>query len=154
MHPNEGLSLSQKQSFENWDKRIKINPKVFESDAHNAYVDIYVNSLAKEPYEKRFSSYPVGSEVIKPLYGDINKTRLARVVYMIKMQEGYDSDNGDWWYGVSDASGKELWHEGRIQHCIDCHAFAKETDYMFSESVMEEIEVQKGLREEEVYDFD
>jgi len=149
--PSPNLSMSQLQSLEYWDKRIKINPETFESDAHNAYVDIYVNSLAKEAYEKRLAVYPVGAEVIKPLYKNKYKEGLARVVFMIKMQKGYDAKNGDWWYGVTDPTGKELWYEGRVQHCIDCHVHAKETDYMFSESVMEEIEIQKGLRGPEVY---
>jgi len=153
-HFEKEVSLSSTKSFENWNENIKLNPEIFESDTHNAFVDIFVNSLAKEAYEKRFKVFPVGSEVYKPLYNNATKDRLARVVIMIKMAEGYDSKNGDWWYGVTDPSGKELWHEGRIQHCIDCHALAKETDYMFTDSVMEEIEVQKGLREEEVYLFD
>lgn len=151
VQPAKESSAIHERSFEDWESNIKINKEIFESDAHNAYVDMYVNKLAKEPYEKRLSVYPVGSEVYKPLFSDAEKSYLARVVIMIKMEKGYDSQNGDWWYGVTDPSGKELWHQGRIQHCIDCHALAKETDYMFSESVMEEIEIQKGLRKPEVY---
>jgi len=154
IEPIQESSAIQERSFEDWENNIKLNKDIFESDAHNAYVDIYVNKLAKEPYEKRLGVFPIGSEVYKPLYSDAKKSHLARVVIMIKMQKGYDSKNGDWWYGVTDASGKELWYKGRIQHCIDCHALAKETDYMFSESVMEEIEIQKGLREPEVYLID
>ena len=145
------ISTIEEKSFEDWREKIKLNLDAFESDAHNAYVDIYVNELAKEAYEKRLDLYPVGSEVFKPLYNDEERTRLARLVIMIKMQKGYDSKNGDWWYGVYDQTGRDAWHQGRIKHCIDCHALAKETDYMFSESVMDEIEVQKGLKQAEVY---
>ncbi|PHR55866.1 MAG: hypothetical protein COA44_09500 [Arcobacter sp.] len=154
LQPEEERALVSEKSFENWSKKIKLNLEVFESETHDAFVDIYVNKLAKEAYEERLSIFPVGSEVYKPLYNNTKKENLARVVIMIKMKEGYDSKNGDWWYGVTDRTGKELWHEGRIQHCIDCHALAKETDYMFSESVMEEIKVQKELREEEVHIFE
>jgi len=28
---------------------------------------------------------------------------------MVKMPPGYDSENSDWWYGVYDASGMDMW---------------------------------------------
>jgi len=144
IQPEKELVIKQR-SFEDWREKIKLNLDAFESDAHNAFVDIYVNELAKEAYEKRLDLYPVGSEVFKPLYNDNNRTHLARLAIMIKMQKGYDSANGDWWYGVYDPSGTDAWHQGRIKHCIDCHAVAKETDYMFSEGVMDVIEEQKEI---------
>jgi hypothetical protein len=44
-----------------------------------------------------------------------------------------------WWYGVYDETGMEGSHQGKIKSCIKCHTQAKETDYMFSESVIESI---------------
>lgn len=146
LRPDKDSIVVSEKSFAHWKEMIKLNLEIFESEAHDAYVDIYVNELAKEAYEKRLPIYPIGAEVLKPLYGDTEKKRLARLVVMIKMQKGYDSKNGDWWYGVYDPSGTELWHKGRIQHCIDCHAVAKETDYMFSEGVMDVIETQKAFK--------
>ncbi|WP_223175394.1 cytochrome P460 family protein, partial [Sulfurimonas gotlandica] len=69
-----------------------------------------------------------------------NKKILVRVVIMEKMYKGYDSQNGDWFYAVTNPKGDDVYEKGRIQHCISCHNLAKETDYMFSESVMKKID--------------
>jgi hypothetical protein len=55
---------------------------------------------------------------------------------MVKMPLGYDSENADWWYGVYDASGMDMWNEGKLSGCIICHKQATEMDYLFSKEVM------------------
>ena len=118
--------------FPEWRQHYKLTPEIIKSDAHNAYVEIYLNDKAKPRFKE-------GSEVFKPLYADPQGKHIARLVIMVKMYDGYDSDNGDWWYGVYDKSGTKMWYEGRIPECIDCHAMAKETDYLFARSVMKKI---------------
>ncbi|WP_148218543.1 cytochrome P460 family protein [Sulfurimonas autotrophica] len=51
--------------------------------------------------------------------------------------------NNDWWYGAYDKTGTTVWFEGKIKSCIKCHQIAKKTDYLFTESVMEEIDFQE-----------
>lgn len=126
--------------FPNWKKTFKLNQKAFESEGHNAYIDIYVNELAKEPYIKEHEIFPVGSAIFKPLFADANRNGFARLVIMIKMKAGYDAKNGDWWYGVYDESGMKASHQGRIKSCIDCHAEGRATDFTFSQSVNAEID--------------
>lgn len=129
--------------FPRWKNLHKLNTKPLESDAHRAWLDIYVNNLAKEPYITQSDRFPIGSIVLKPLHTDPQRSETARLVIMMKMQKGYDSQNGDWWYGVYDETGMEGWYQGKIKSCIKCHAHAKETDYMFSETVMESINEEK-----------
>ena len=111
-----------------------------ESGSHNAYVDIYVNKAAEAAYRERKALFPVGSEVYKPLYATPEKKEIALLVIMRKMAPGYDNEHNDWWYGVYDGSGRVGYHKGKIRSCIACHAQARETDYMFSSSVMDRIE--------------
>jgi hypothetical protein len=125
--------------FPEWRQYYKLTPEIIKSDAHNAYVEIYLNDKAKDAYIKVEPRFKEGSKIFKPLYADPQGKHMARLVIMVKMQEGYDSDNGDWWYGVYDESGTKMWYEGRIPECIDCHAMAKETDYLFSRSVMKKL---------------
>lgn len=129
-------------TFPRWRSLHKLNTAAMESDAHRAWIDLYVNDLAKEPYKRKSDRYPEGAIVLKPLFPDKERSSVARLVVMIKMEEGYDSENGDWWYGVYDKSGMEGWYSGKIASCIKCHKHAADTDYMFSQSVMEEIERQ------------
>jgi len=70
---------------------------------------------------------------------------------MEKMKPGYDTSNGDWWYGVYDESGMEMAYEGRIPECISCHTMAKETDYLFSRSVMKKL---KGIDTNELFEYE
>ena len=126
--------------FPKWKKTYDLTKGIMESDAHNAYVEILLNKKAVDAYVEVKPLFPVGSEVFKPLYRDAEGQEFARLVIMVKMQEGYDSENGDWWYGVYDESGTKMAYEGRIPECINCHALAKETDYLFARSVMKKLD--------------
>jgi len=139
---NEGVvKQDQKKqfTFPCWKSLHKLNAEALESDSHQAWFDIYVNALAKKAYTEKLNLFPVGSIVLKPLYPNPQRTKTARLTIMTKMEKGYDSENGDWWYGVYDETGMEVSHQGKIKSCIKCHALAKETDYMFSGSMMESI---------------
>ena len=134
------LQQEKVMQFANWNKFYSVTQGIIESDAHNAYVEIFTNEKAKKAYIEVLTKFKEGAKVFKPLYRDINGTQFARLVIMVKMQEGYDRDNGDWWYGVYDESGTKMAYEGRIPECIKCHSIAKETDYMFSRSVMKKLQ--------------
>lgn len=135
-----GLSASDTDNnqftFPDWKNLHKLNTEALASGSHQAWVDIYVNELAKKAYIEKWRLFPVGSIVVKPIYSDQERSETSKLTIMVKMEKGYDSDNADWWYGVYDESGTEVWHQGKIESCIKCHTRAKETDYMFSESVM------------------
>lgn len=91
---------------------------------------------------KKVKKFPVGAKFIKPLYADNRRNHLARLVVMVKRESGYDSENGDWWYGVYDKTGKDAWYQGQIHSYIQCHKIVKESDYLFTETVMDNIEMQ------------
>jgi hypothetical protein len=137
--------------FPKWKKTYDLTKGIMESDAHNAYVEILLNKKAVDAYVEIKPVFPVGSEVFKPLYSDAEGKEFARLVIMVKMEEGYDSANGDWWYGVYDESGTEMAYEGRIPECISCHAMAKETDYLFARSVMKKLD---GIDTNEFFEYE
>ncbi len=128
-----------KFTFPHWKNLYKLNTVALPSADHNAWFDIYINTLAKKAYVEKLSLLPVGSIVLKPLYPDEQRSEIAKLTIMIKMEKGYDTEHGDWWYGVYDETGMEGYYQGKIQSCIKCHTQAKETDYMFSEIMMESI---------------
>ncbi len=133
--------------FPYWKSMNKLNKELLESDDHKAYIDIYVNDLAKEPYIRETERFPVGAIIIKPLYPKDKRENIARIVIMMKMQKGYDSKNGDWWYGSYNENGIDAYAEGKINSCIMCHEVAQDTDYLFSESVMYDIKSQIILKD-------
>ena len=146
------LSADVKYNFKSeftfpwWRSMNLLNKEPIESDAHNAYIDIYVNDIAKPSYINMHKKFDEGSIIIKPLYTGAKREMLARLVIMMKMPEGYDSENGDWWYGVYDEYGVEGWYQGKIKSCITCHKMVKESDYLFTESVMEDIHLQNSIK--------
>ena len=133
---------SEDISFEDWKKQTRLNEEPLDSASHNAFIDIYANDLGAKAYIQKAKVFPVGAELFKPLYTDTKRKKLVRLVVMVKKEQGYDSENGDWWYGIYDKTGKEAWYQGRINSCIQCHRIAKESDYLFTESVMDNIEMQ------------
>jgi hypothetical protein len=133
--------------FDDWKERESLNDAPLLSKSHKAYVDIYANALGKEAYIKHASEFPVGAEIFKPLYPDDKRSKIVRLTIMVKMPKGYDTKNGDWWYGVYNGEGTQMWHQGRIQSCIDCHELAKQTDYLFTQSVMQDITFANEMRE-------
>jgi hypothetical protein len=61
---------------------------------------------------------------------------------MVKMPDGYDPENGDWWYAIyHDVAGIKPVKQGRLYNdCILCHKGASDTDYLFSKDVMVEVD--------------
>lgn len=151
------VSLLAQDSFTEWNKAYKLNSRVIKSASHRAYIDIFTNKKATKAYINKAKEYPIGSIVYKPLYKDKSKKILVRVVIMEKMYKGYDNQNGDWFYAVTNPKGDDVYEKGRIQHCISCHELAKDTDYMFSESVMRKIddmnfEIERTIPNLELYE--
>ncbi|UCN01397.1 cytochrome P460 family protein [Sulfurimonas sp. SWIR-19] len=130
--------------FPKWKEFHPLNKTLLHSHDHAAMVDIYTNDIATQPYIEQASQFPQGSIVLKPLYKKNDRNGyLARLVVMVKMHKGYDTEHNDWWYGVYDQAGTTVWFEGKIKSCIQCHEIAKKTDYLFSKKVMEEIDFEE-----------
>ena len=125
--------------FPRWKSLPKLNTEALVSADHNAWFDIYLNARAKKAYVEKLSVLPVGSIIVKPLYPDGQRSEISKLTIMLKMEKGYDEEHGDWWYGVYDETGMKGSYQGKIKSCIECHTKAKKTDYMFSESVIEEM---------------
>ena len=129
------------QTFEDWQSWTKVNPETLFSEGHVvSWVDVYVDDLAKTTYLTASAPYPECARIVKPIYSDATATDIVKLTIMVKMPPGYDPENGDWWYGVYDASGTYAQMKGgRRQDCISCHKQASDTDYLFSKDVMEAI---------------
>lgn len=125
-----------KMTFKNWREWTSITSGPVRSQGHNNnWVGIYVDQLAEETYRSASSPYPRCAKIVKPIYADASGAGVRKLTVMMKMAPGYDPENGDWWYGVYDASGTELWRAGKLPECIICHEQAEETDYLFSQEV-------------------
>jgi hypothetical protein len=124
-------------TFEDWRNWTSVTPEPVRSKGHNNnWVGIYVNELAEATYLSASSPYRVCAKIVKPIYTDASGKNVRKLTIMVKMSPGYDPENADWWYGIYDESGTDVWDEGKLPDCIICHKQATETDYLFSREVI------------------
>jgi hypothetical protein len=90
-----------------------------------ASILVFMNDAAARVFAARSGTYPVGSVIVK------HKTISASfgVGGMVKRAPGFDPAHGDWEYFYFEDPAKI--DGGRISTCIECHASAKRTDYVF-----------------------
>ena len=92
---------------------------------HGKYIMTYINdSTAAQP-----DSPPPGSIVVKENFSSEDPGSLGALTVM-KRIEGYDPDNGDWFWARFEPSGK-LTHSGKVSMCADCHFDAGGDDFLF-----------------------
>ena len=101
--------------------------------AHTAIL-VYMNESAAEAFARGGRAYAAGAVIVK------QKTLLARrpdapraadrgVGGMVKRAPGFDPAHGDWEYFYFEDPARI--ETGRIASCVQCHAGARKTDYVF-----------------------
>lgn len=111
--------------------RVKFGPHA------NTGILVYMNKAATDAFTTNSSSFPVGSVIVKQktIHGDFDKLggrgqeADTGVGGMVKRPSGYDPKNGDWEYFYFENPKKV--EGGRISSCVQCHAAAKDKDYVF-----------------------
>lgn len=142
--PRERVDLNcgneTERTFEDWRSWTKATANVspLASDGHpGAYVDVYVDDLAKDIYMAASGPYPECARIIKAKYTDETATQVERLAVMVKMPAGYDPRYNDWWYARYDPTGTQAIDQGKlIISCGKCHQRAEDTDFLFSEEVL------------------
>lgn len=99
-----------------------------------------MNELAAKSFPS--SEYPIGGVIVKekrvgffsdPEHEDelnsYGSDQFDGVGGMIKREPGFDPEHGDWEYFYFEDASKIT--RGKIQSCIECHAMARETDFVF-----------------------
>ena len=102
----------------------------------NCGVRIYMNEIAAVAFEEN-AKYPVGAVIVKEKqmlgYRTKDETEWAAtgsgVGGMIKRAIGFSPDGGDWEYFYFENT--DAIESGRLDSCIQCHAKAKNTDFVY-----------------------
>ncbi len=117
-------------------KAMADSAKVDHGPHANCSVNVFMNDRAAKAFNQK-SAYPVDAIIVKEKqmlgyrtegHGKWNGAGDG-VGGMIKREEGYDPSNGDWEYFYFDTIDNI--ESGRMSNCIECHARAKDTDYVF-----------------------
>lgn len=128
-------------NYQNW---TKVNSETITGDVSGAlgsahegtqgFREVYVNmtgeavSLGKTAYP-----YPEGTILVKESFKDSGgkKGDLANITIMVKREGGFDSGNGDWEYLMTNQA-KAVQMQGALGMCINCHAQASDSDFVFT----------------------
>ncbi len=98
---------------------------------HGDFLKLYVNRVAAaNPKE-----LPHGSVIVKENYGRDKRTLMA--ITVMYRSKDFDSANHDWYYVKYEPNGKvsemqAMRVAGKVKMCIDCHAGAKDGDFVFT----------------------
>ncbi|MFG0284023.1 MAG: cytochrome P460 family protein [Phycisphaerales bacterium JB039] len=98
---------------------------------HGARLKLFVNRRALSNPDDP----PAGSVLVKENYGP-DGGELVAITIMQKI-DGFDPDNGDWFYAKYGAEGAIARQAGqlvagKVQSCIECHETAAGDDYIFA----------------------
>ena len=67
---------------------------------------------------------------MKEKYLDEKATKTEFFTGMLKREEGYNPEAGDWEFFMLDAPGKMVMARGRIESCVECHQKYAATDFV------------------------
>lgn len=90
----------------------------------------YLNDIALDAIMDGNSTLPDGSLIVKETYAPEDST-FENITTMYKV-DGYNPEANDWFWLMASPDGM-IGAEGRVQMCIDCHANAAATDYIYQE---------------------
>jgi hypothetical protein len=105
-----------------------------EAKRHGPHAELTIMlriSPGQETAYREGKRLPVGTTVIKEKREEATSPKLHAYAVMIKREPGYFPEGGDWEYGFVSLEGKRVETRGRLDHCAQCHAMTKSTDYLF-----------------------
>lgn len=111
------------EGYQEWPQFDGFEGITFGDTVHGDWVQVWVNDVgAADP-----QGLPYGTIVVKEGYDDEAGTKKRNITVMERI-EGYDPENGDWFYAQYNKKGTPG-AAGKVGFCIDCHDDVP--DYIF-----------------------
>ncbi len=92
------------------------------------YLTVYVNERGSAAMASTTASFPVGSIIVKEKLPTPSATQPELLTVMVKREQGYFPEGGDWEYRVYDGQLRQM-EAGRLTLCAACHQ--KAVDWVF-----------------------
>ena len=106
-----------------------VNQGQFGGPHAEAAISIYVNDITRSALTES-SSFAPGAVIVKLKHRDAQNPRGKEAIGgMIKRNPGYNPASGDWEFFYRENGKLE---SGRLSSCIECHATASKSDYVFA----------------------
>lgn len=99
------------------------------TEPHGMLLTTYVNPLAHDAITNGAVTMPAGAIIVKENYMQDSTYAAATVMHKVP---GYNPQNGDWFWVKYDANGVAEEGAGRAAMCQQCHAAARDRDYLMT----------------------
>lgn len=122
-------------AYNTWKALDHEPPKDEIENPHSTVSRTYANEVAAKDPE----SLPFGSILVREDYDDKRKRQSISVLYRVK---DYDKEHGNWYYLRFTETGSVMKGKdnkplaGKAASCIECHAKAGGTDYVFANDAL------------------
>jgi len=95
------------------------------------YISVYVNPVGTEAMmTQRRPKFPVGSIVVKEKLPTADSDKPELLTAMIKREDGYNPDSGNWEYLVLDGAASAIDERGKLARCAACHVSYEANDFI------------------------
>jgi hypothetical protein len=104
---------------------------VTQSPHQDKFVSVYVNEAGRNAMMSQLSpEFPTGSMIVKEKLSTGQSRTPELLTAMIKREQGYNRQSGDWEYLVLDGAASQIVRRGRLADCASCHLAYEKTDYV------------------------
>ena len=101
------------------------------ADHSFSYGVVYANDLAAPELEESAPKFPVGSILVRERLESLAATSPTMVIAMLKREPGFSKATGDWEFFMMNGNDMKLLSRQTTGSCAECHAKAKNTDWVF-----------------------
>ena len=128
--PAEGMTDAEIQTLiQNYKEFPALNEDLKRSGTHeNMLVRTHLDPKAMAAFNSKTYPYANGVEVVKQ--GHKTADGPVEALFIMKKIAGYDSENGDWFYAMTNGDGM-VGDKGRMQMCSSCHGAVRNKDFIY-----------------------
>lgn len=125
---------------EDWQRCNRESEHVFSS---HAGIHVFVNPLAEAPMLTQSQPrFPEGSIIVKQKWHAAEQATPELLTVMIKREDGYNPDVGDWEFLALSGDAARIDARGRLGSCQECHIPRADTDFVIRSYLPEDILAQ------------
>ena len=109
-------------------------PKAADRNPHlHKFITVYVNQTGRSAMfeESGAPNFPQGSIIVKEKLAQRDSTSPELLTVMIKREKGFNPQNGDWEFMVTDGAGREVQARGKLESCQACHVSMSANDFIY-----------------------
>lgn len=110
-----------------------VGPQAADKNPHlHKFITVYVNETGRRAMlEESKPEFPQGSVIVKEKLSAKDSTSPELLTVMIKREKGFNPENGDWEFMVTNGTGSETQARGKLASCQACHVSMSANDFTY-----------------------